>query len=231
MSRLCVSSRACRVLTISVRRWSSGLASASENRKPINTEISSTPGPPGGKSQAVFDREAKYGAHNYAPVPVALAKGEGVFVWDVEGKKYYDFMSGYSSLNQGHRHPKIIQALKEQSDTLTLTSRAFYNDVLGEFEEYATKLFGYDKLLPMNTGVEAAETSIKLARRWAYDVKGVPRYQAKVVFAAGNFLGRSIAAVSASTDPESYGGYGPFVPGFQAIEFDNLDELEVKLVL
>lgn len=226
-------SRLYQLLSSSVRRrWSSkGLANAAAASLvgSAATEISSVPGSPGPKSQAIFDREAKYGAHNYAPLPVALAKGEGVFVWDVEGKKYYDFMSGYSSLNQGHRHPKIIQALKEQADTLTLTSRAFYNDALGEFEEYATKLFGYDKLLPMNTGVEAAETSVKLARRWAYDMKGVPRYQAKVVFAAGNFLGRSIAAVSASTDPESYGGYGPFVPGFQAIEFDNLQELEVHV--
>lgn len=231
-------SRFCRVLSSSSRRhWrSKGLANVAASSKARNTkqstpEISSIPGPPGEKSQTIFDREAKYGAHNYAPLPVALAKGEGVFVWDVEGKKYYDFMSGYSSLNQGHRHPKIIQALKEQADTLTLTSRAFYNDALGEFEEYATKLFGYDKLLPMNTGVEASETSLKLARRWAYDVKGVPRYRAKVVFAAGNFMGRSIAAVSASTDPESYGGYGPFVPGFQAIEFDNLQELEVRVYL
>ena len=218
-----------RVLSAATRRWSSGGVSAKVRpTSNVANEITSQPGPPGEKSQAVFDREASYGAHNYAPIPVALSKGEGVFVWDVEGKKYYDFMSGYSSLNQGHRHPKIIQALKEQADTLTLTSRAFYNDVLGEFEEYTTKLFGYDKLLPMNTGVEAAETSVKLARRWAYDVKGVPKYRAKVVFAAGNFMGRSIAAVSASTDPESYGGYGPFVPGFQAIEFDNLTELEVR---
>lgn len=226
-----ISSRSCRLLFSSVsRRWCSA-ASISCKGRPIANEIASSPGPPGDKSQAVFDREAKYGAHNYAPLPVALAKGEGVFVWDVEGKKYYDFMSGYSSLNQGHRHPKIIQALKEQADLLTLTSRAFYNDVLGEFEEYTTKLFGYDKLLPMNTGVEAAETAVKLARRWAYDVKGVPRYQAKVVFAENNFWGRSIAAVSGSTDPESYGGYGPFVPGFQAIEFDNLSELEVRKIL
>ena len=215
--------RFCRLLSLSTRRWSS-----TGTRPSATSEITSVPGPPGAKSQAVFDREDKYGAHNYAPLPVALSRGEGVFVWDVEGNQYYDFMSGYSALNQGHRHPRIIQALKDQADLLTLTSRAFYNDVLGEFEEYATKLFGYDKLLPMNTGVEASETAIKLARRWAYDVKGVPQYQAKVVFAANNFLGRSIAAVSASTDPESYGGYGPFVPGFQAIEFDNIDELEVR---
>ena len=194
-------------------------------------EIDSSPGPPGPKSQEVFDREYKYGAHNYAPVPVALAKGEGVFVWDVDGKKYYDFMSGYSALNQGHRHPRIIQTLKDQADRLTLTSRAFYNDALGEFEEYTTKLFGYNKLLPMNTGVEASETAIKLARRWGYDVKGIPPYQAKVVFAAGNFMGRTIAAVSASTDPESYTGYGPFVPNFETVEFDNLAELAVSVCI
>lgn len=198
------------------------------SRLPLLRQYSSgPPGPPGPKSEAVFEREFKYGAHNYKPVPVALSKGEGVYAWDVEGKRYLDFMSGYSALNQGHRHPRIIQALKEQADKLTLTSRAFYSDVLGEFEEYATKLFGFDKLLPMNTGVEAAETSIKLARRWAYDVKGVPKDQAKVVFAEGNFLGRSIAAVSASTDPESYTGYGPFVPNFVKIKFDDVDELEV----
>lgn len=185
-------------------------------------------GPPGPKSQEVFDRELKYGAHNYGPIPVALAKGEGVFVWDVEGKKYYDFLSGYSALNQGHRHPRIIQTLKEQADKLTLCSRAFYSDALGEFEEFATKLFGYEKLLPMNSGAEAAETAIKLARRWGYDKKGIPANQAKIVFAVGNFMGRTIAAVSASCDPESYTGYGPYVPKFETVEFDNVDELEVQ---
>lgn len=185
------------------------------------------PGPPGPKSEAIFEKEKQFGAHNYAPLPVALCKGEGSYVWDVDGKQYLDFMSAYSAVNQGHRHPRIVRALKEQADKLTLTSRAFYNDALCEFEEYTTKLFGYDKLLPMNTGVEAADTSVKLARRWAYDVKGVPRYQAKVVFAEGNFWGRSIAAVSASTDPSSYTGYGPFVPNFVTIPFDNLKELEV----
>lgn len=223
MIKFTSSARFCRILSHSARQLSSVQA--------LSNEVTTTPGPPGAKSQAIFDREEKYGAHNYAPLPVALSRGEGVFVWDVEGKWYYDFMSGYSALNQGHRHPRIIQALKDQADRLTLTSRAFYNDVLGEFEEYTTKLFGYDKLLPMNTGVEASETAIKLARRWAYDVKGVPRYQAKVVFAANNFMGRSIAAVSASTDPESYGGYGPFVPGFEAIEFDNVAELEVNIFM
>ena len=184
-----------------------------------------TPGP---RSEVVFQREKKFGAQNYAPLEVALCKGEGVFVWDIEGNRYYDFLSGYSALNQGHRHPRIVKALKDQLDLLTLTSRAFYNDALGEFEEYTTRLFGYDKLLPMNSGVEAAETAVKLARRWAYDVKGVPHNQAKVVFAEGNFWGRSIAAVSASTDPESYEGYGPFVPNFQTVPYDNLKELEVS---
>ena len=179
----------------------------------------------------IFEREKKFGAHNYAPVPVALCKGEGIFVWDVDGRRYFDFLSGYSALNQGHRHPRIVKAMKEQVDKLTLTSRAFYNDALGEFEEYATKLFGYDKLLPMNTGVEASETSVKLARRWAYEVKGVPQYQAKVIFPRGNFWGRSIAAVSSSTDPESYGGFGPFVPNFVTIDYDNLEELEVYFKL
>ena len=179
-------------------------------------------------SVEIIEREKKYGALNYGPIPVALCRGEGVFVYDMEGKRYFDFLSGYSAVNQGHRHPKIIRALKEQADRITLTSRAFYNDALGEFEEFATKLFGYDRLLPMNTGVEAADTAIKLARRWAYDVKQVPRYKAKVVFAAGNFWGRSIAAVSASTDPESYGGFGPFVPNFLNIPFNDVDALEVR---
>ena len=179
----------------------------------------------------VFDREKRYGAHNYAPIPAALSKGEGVFVWDVEGKRYFDFLSGYSSLNQGHRHPKVIAALKEQADKLTLTSRAFYNDVLGEFEEYTTQLFGYDKLLPMNTGVEAWETAVKLVRRWGYEKKGIPHNQAKVIFAEGNFHGRSLAAITASTDPDSYSGYGPFVPNFETIPFDDLQAFEVSGVV
>lgn len=190
---------------------------------------SAAPGPLGPKSESVINKELEFGAHNYAPLPVALCKGEGVFVWDVEGKRYLDFLSGYSALNQGHRHPRIVGALKDQLDRLTLTSRAFYNDALGEFAEYTTKLFGYDKLLPMNGGVEAAETAVKLARRWAYDIKGVPQDRATVVFARGNFWGRSIAAVSASTDPESYGGFGPFVPGFEIVDFDNLKQLEISL--
>lgn len=176
----------------------------------------------------VMERELRYGAHNYQSLPVAISRGEGVYVWDTDGKRYLDFLSAYSALNQGHRHPKIVQALVKQLDRLTLTSRAFYNDALGEFEQYATNLFAYDKLLPMNTGVEAAETAVKLARRWAYEVKKVPHNQAKVVFAAGNFWGRSIAAVSASTDEDSYGGYGPYVPGFEVIPYDDILALEVR---
>eukprot|EP00043_Microstomoeca_roanoka_P015426 m.154652 g.154652 ORF g.154652 m.154652 type:complete len:437 (+) comp16258_c4_seq1:303-1613(+) len=171
-------------------------------------------------------REDTYGAHNYHPLPVVLAKGKGVFVWDVDGKRYFDFLSAYSAVNQGHCHPKIIQALIDQAENVTLTSRAFYNNKLGEFEQFMTQLFGYDKFLPMNTGVEAWETSIKLARRWGYDVKGVPANEAKVVFAEDNFHGRSLSAVSASTDPESYGGFGPFMPGFLKIPYNDLKALE-----
>lgn len=155
----------------------------------------------------------------------------GVFVWDVEGKQYYDFLSAYSAVNQGHCHPKIIKALHDQSHIITLTSRAFYNNVLGEFEEYITKLFGYDRFLPMNTGVEACESAVKLARRWAYDVKKVPKYEAKVLFAEDNFWGRSLAAISASTDPSSYEGFGPFMPGFECIPYNDLNALEQKLAV
>ena len=177
---------------------------------------------------AVFEREDKYGAHNYKPLPVALSKGEGVFVWDVEGKRYFDFLSAYSACNQGHCHPKIVEALSTQAGKLTLTSRAFYNDVLGEYEEYVSKLFGYDRVLPMNTGIEGTETAFKLARKWAYKVKGVPENKAKVIFAAGNFHGRSLAIISASTDPLAYDGYGPPMPGIEIIPFDDLDALEVR---
>ena len=176
----------------------------------------------------MIERELKYGAHNYHPIPVAIAKGEGVYVWDVEGKKYMDFLSAYSSLNQGHRHPKIVKALIEQLNVLTLTSRAYYTDVLGEYEQYMTSIFGYDKLLPMNTGVEACETAVKLVRRWGYDIKGIPPNQAKMVFAEGNFWGRSLAAISSSTDAESYGGFGPYVPNFVVIPYNNLSALEVN---
>ncbi|BDA46757.1 Ornithine aminotransferase, mitochondrial [Coccomyxa sp. Obi] len=181
------------------------------------------------QQQLFIEREDRYGAHNYAPVPVVLTRGEGVHVWDVDGNKYYDFLSAYSAVNQGHCHPKIVSALIEQVPRLSLTSRAFYNDVLGEYEEYITKLFGYDKVLPMNTGVEGGETAVKLARRWGYDVKGVPKNQAKVLFAENNFWGRTLAAISSSTDPESFGGFGPFMPGFEVIPYNDLKALEAKL--
>lgn len=183
----------------------------------------------GSASEAVFAREDKYGAHNYHPLPVALNKGEGVFLWDVEGNRYYDFLSAYSACNQGHCHPKIVAALKKQADILTLTSRAFYNNVLGEFEEYITKMFKYDKVLPMNTGVEGCETAIKLARKWGYKVKKIPENKAKNVFVTGNFWGRTLAAISSSTDPSSFAEYGPFLPGFSIIPYNDLAALEKEL--
>ena len=173
--------------------------------------------------------EDKYGAHNYHPLPVVLAKGEGVFVWDVEGKKYYDFLSSYSAVNQGHCHPKIVDALKLQADTLTLTSRAFHNDVLGQYEEFVTKLFGYDKVLPMNTGVEGGETANKLARKWGYMKKGIEKNKARIIFAKGNFWGRTLAAISSSDDPSSYEGFGPFMPGYDLIPYNDLEALETEL--
>ncbi|KAK9826410.1 hypothetical protein WJX81_000963 [Elliptochloris bilobata] len=176
-----------------------------------------------------MEREQRFGAHNYAPVPVVLERGEGVFVWDIDGRRYYDFLSAYSAVNQGHCHPKIVAALLDQVPRLTLTSRAFYNNVLGEYEEYITTLFGFDKVLPMNTGVEGGETAIKLARRWGYDVKGVPKNQAKVLFAKHNFWGRTLAAISSSTDPESFGGFGPYMPGFETIPYNDLGALEAAL--
>ena len=170
--------------------------------------------------------ENQYGAHNYHPLPVVLHKGEGIFVWDVEDKKYFDFLSAYSAVNQGHCHPKIIEALNVQSRKLTLTSRAFHNDQLGPFEQYITNLLGYDRVLPMNTGVEGGETAVKLARKWGYTVKGIPTNQAKVIFAAGNFWGRTIAAISTSQDEDSYADFGPFVPGFEIVEYNNIEALE-----
>lgn len=149
-------------------------------------------------------------------------------MWDVEGKRYYDFLAAYSAVNQGHCHPKIIEALKSQAEILTLTSRAFYSDVLGEYAKYITEMFGYDKVLPMNTGVEGGETACKLARKWGYDVKKIPENSAKIVFAEGNFWGRTMAAVSSSTDPSSYAGFGPFMPGFEIIPYDDLEALEVN---
>ncbi|XP_062561594.1 ornithine aminotransferase, mitochondrial isoform X1 [Armigeres subalbatus] len=183
----------------------------------------------GTSSQEVFDREDKFGAHNYHPLPVALARGEGIFVWDVEGKRYYDFLSAYSAVNQGHCHPKIVRALTEQAKVLALTSRAFYSNVLGEYEEYITALFGFDKVLPMNTGVEGGETACKLARKWAYKVKKVPQNKAKIIFAEGNFWGRTLAAVSSSNDPSSYEGFGPFMPGFELVPYNDTGALERAL--
>jgi ornithine--oxo-acid transaminase len=170
--------------------------------------------------------EEKYGAHNYHPLPVVLNRGEGVFVWDVDGNRYYDFLSGYSAVNQGHCHPKIIAALTAQAQQLTLTSRAFHSNLLGPYEKFITEYFGYDKVLPMNTGVEGGETAIKLARRWGYTVKGIAENQAKIIFASGNFWGRTMAAISSSTDPSSYSNFGPFMPGFEVIPYNDLPALE-----
>ncbi|MBK7632720.1 MAG: ornithine--oxo-acid transaminase [Ignavibacteriales bacterium] len=180
-------------------------------------------------SKYYMDLEHKYGAHNYHPLEVVIAKGKGVWVWDVEGKKYLDFLSAYSAVNQGHCHPKIINTLIEQAQTLTLTSRAFYNNVLGEYEKFVTDLFGYDKVLPMNTGVEGGETAVKLARKWAYDLKGIKKNEAKIIVANENFHGRTMMAVSASTDPDCYEGFGPFVPGFEKIPYNNIAALEKAL--
>lgn len=180
----------------------------------------------GTKSQELIEKEHKYGAHNYHPLPVVLERGKGVFVWDVEGKKYFDFLSAYSAVNQGHCHPRIILALKKQAEKLTLTSRAFHSSLLGEFEEYITQLFGFDKVLLMNSGVEAVETAMKLCRKWAYQVKGLPENQATIVFATGNFHGRTLSVISASTDPSSRTGFGPFMGGIAVVEYNNLAALE-----
>ncbi len=180
-------------------------------------------------SQEVMELENKYGAHNYHPLPVVLSRGEGVHVWDAEGKKYYDFLSAYSAVNQGHCHPKIIEAMIAQAKILTLTSRAFYNDVLGEYEKYVTNLFGYDKILPMNTGVEGGETALKLCRKWGYKVKGIPENKAKILFAENNFWGRTLAAVSSSTDPSAFNDYGPYLPGFEIVKYNDLEALEKAL--
>ena len=180
-------------------------------------------------SQQAIDLENNYGAHNYHPLPVVLSRGEGVYVWDVEGKKYYDFLSAYSAVNQGHCHPKIVQALTEQASILTLTSRAFHNNILGQYEKYVTGLFGYDKILPMNTGVEGGETALKLCRKWAYKVKGIPENKAKILFAENNFWGRTLAAVSSSTDPSAYSDYGPYLPGFEIVKYNDLNALEKAL--
>ncbi len=170
--------------------------------------------------------EYQYGAHNYHPIPVVIEKGEGVYLYDVDGKKYFDYLSGYSAVNQGHCHPAIIKTLQEQSSKLTLTSRAFHNNLLGVYEKYITSYFGYDKVLPMNTGVEGGETAVKLARRWGYNVKGIPENKAKIIFAEGNFWGRTLAAISASTDPSSFKGFGPYMPGFGLVPYNDLIALE-----
>ncbi len=180
-------------------------------------------------SEDAIALEDKYGAHNYHPLPVVLNRGEGVFVWDVEGKKYYDFLSAYSAVNQGHCHPKIVGAMVNQAQTLTLTSRAFYNDVLGKFEKYATETFKFDKLLPMNTGAEAVETALKLCRKWAYEVKGIPENQAEIVVCENNFHGRTTTIISFSNDPVARKNFGPYTDGFIKIEYDNLQALEETL--
>jgi len=180
-------------------------------------------------SQYYIDLEEKYGAHNYHPLPVVLSKGKGVYCWDVEGKKYFDFLSGYSAVNQGHCHPVIVDALIEQSQKLTLTSRAFYNDLLGEYEKYITSYFGYDKVLPVNTGVEAVETAIKLSRKWAYEVKGIEEDKAIIITCKQNFHGRTIGVVSFSTDPTAKNNFGPFLEGFVEIPFDDLNALEIEI--
>lgn len=180
-------------------------------------------------TQDYIAREDKYGAHNYHPLPVVLEKGEGVYVWDVEGKRYFDFLSAYSAVNQGHCNPKIVNAMTLQAQKLTLTSRAFYNSVLGEFEEFVTKYFGYDKVLPMNTGAEGDETALKLCRRWAYDKKGVAENKAKIIVCEGNFHGRTITIISMSTDPDSYKGFGPYTPGFIKIPYNDIPALEKAL--
>ncbi|HWY98597.1 MAG TPA: aminotransferase class III-fold pyridoxal phosphate-dependent enzyme, partial [Bacteroidia bacterium] len=180
-------------------------------------------------TQQYINLEEKYGAHNYHPLPVVLNRGEGVFVWDVDGKRYYDFLSGYSAVNQGHCHPKIIAALVEQAQKLTLTSRAFHSDLLGQYEKYVTSYFGYDKVLPMNTGVEAVETALKLARRWGYDLKGIAENAAKIIVVEDNFHGRTSTVISFSSDPASYKNFGPYMPGFVTIPYNDLAALEAAL--
>jgi ornithine--oxo-acid transaminase len=183
------------------------------------------------KTQEYIEVEDRYGAHNYHPLPVVLSKGNGVHVWDVEGKKYFDFLSAYSAVNQGHCHPKIIKALTDQSEKLTLTSRAFYNDVLGEYEKYVTETFGFDKVLPMNTGAEAVETALKVCRKWAYEVKGIPENQATIIVCDGNFHGRTTTIVSFSNDPDATKNFGPYTPGFVKIPYDDTKALEEALKL
>ena len=177
-------------------------------------------------SKNLIELELKHGAHNYHPLPVVLKRGEDIFLWDVEDKKYYDFLSAYSAVNQGHCHPKIVSELITQTKTLTLTSRAFHNNVLGEYERFITEFFGYDKVLPMNTGVEGGETAIKLARKWAYNVKKIAKNKAKIIFVEGNFWGRTLGAISSSTDPSSTNGFGPFMPGYEIIPYNDIVALK-----
>ncbi|GAB3520964.1 ornithine aminotransferase [Emticicia fontis] len=181
-------------------------------------------------SEQLIELEERYGAHNYHPLSVVLDKGKGVYVWDIEGKRYYDFLSAYSAVNQGHCHPRIINALIEQSQKLTLTSRAFYNSVLGRFEEYITQYFGYDRVLPMNTGVEAVETAMKLCRKWGYQVKGIPENKAKIIFAGGNFHGRTLSVISASSDPTAKKDFGPYMTGIELVPYNNIEALEEALI-
>ncbi|MEJ8843564.1 ornithine--oxo-acid transaminase [Lacibacter sp. H375] len=191
----------------------------------MHTSIAAT----SANTQHFIDKEEQFGAHNYHPLPVVLKRGEGVFMWDVDDKRYYDFLSGYSAVNQGHCHPRIVASLIEQAQKLTLTSRAFHNNLLGEYEEYITQYFGYDKVLPMNTGVEAVETSIKLARRWGYEIKGIEENKAKIIVCAQNFHGRTSTVISFSTDPSSYTKFGPFMPGFKVIPYNDLEALKEAL--
>src|SRR3954470_23257995 len=180
-------------------------------------------------AQYYLDLEDNYGAHNYHPLPVVLTRGESVYVWDVDGKRYYDFLSGYSAVNQGHCHPKIVEAFIEQSKKLTLTSRAFHNNILGEYEKFITGFFGYDKVLPMNTGVEAVETAIKLCRKWAYEVKGIAEGKAKIIVCENNFHGRTSTVISFSSDAQSTTNFGPYMPGFEIIPYNDLQALQVAL--
>jgi ornithine--oxo-acid transaminase len=180
-------------------------------------------------TQEYLELEERYGAHNYHPLPVVLSKGEGVYVWDVEGKRYFDFLAAYSAVNQGHCHPKIIQTLIEQAQKLTLTSRAFYNDALGEYEQFVTQYFGFDKVLPMNTGAEAVETAIKLCRKWAYEKKGIADGKAKIIVCEHNFHGRTTTIISFSSDPDAKNHFGPYTPGFVSIPYNDLDALEKAL--
>ena len=181
------------------------------------------------QNHPAIELELQYGAHNYHPLPVVLERGSGIYLWDTEGNKYFDFLSAYSAVNQGHCHPKIINALTDQARKLTLTSRAFHNNILGEYEKYITSYFGYDKVLPMNTGVEGGETAIKLCRKWAYEVKGIAENKAKILFVEGNFWGRTLSAVSSSTDPSSYQNFGPFMPGFEVIPYNDIPALAKAL--